>query len=509
MLFTARSLCRIQVGNTVLLIFVVLLAPFLLHAQTTERAEEFRHAKQLILGGKPEQAIPIYEKLLAESPDNPTLLQNLAVAQFKAGRWQDVVDQCRNILKLRPDSAFAWLFLGGGYFQMGEYSKAVEPLRKALRVHPKERNARLMLAHALLQLGRFAEAGEVFHQVSEFLPDDPQVWYGMERSYRTLSSRAITKLKEIAPQSGYWLTLLADSFLAQKRYGSALHFFRLALAATPNLRGAHRELAALYRATSHPEWAAQEEAKERALPPPDCAKDKLECDYVAGRFRQIASAEPLPESPAGLYWYARACKILADKAYTRLFELPDSALRHELIARAHENQFRHREAAVEWRKALQMSPGNRSLEYGLAVSLYRIRDFDTALPILKKLLQGEPNSADLNYLVGNSYLQLKQPGEAVQYLENSVKAKPGFAAAEGALGQAYLETNRPEKAIPHIKAGLETDSNGKAHFRLARAYRMTGQTELAKKAVLEYQKIRKAAEKKQQEIETTYTVTGP
>jgi len=437
-----------RLANAALLVLLILLAPFLLHSQTTERAQELRRAKELILAGKAEQAIPIYQKLLAVSPDNPTLLQNLAVAQFKAGHWQEVTEQCRKILQLRPDSTPALLFLGAGYFQMKEYAKAIEPFRKLLRVRPKERNARLMLAQALLRLERFAEAAEEFQRVSELLPDDPQVWYGMERSYRTLSSRATSKLKAQAPQSGYWLALVAGSFLAEQRYGSALHFFRRALEAQPNLRGVHRDLATLYRATSHPEWAAQEEARERALPPPDCATDKLECDYVAGRFREIAASQKMPDSPAGLYWYAKACKKLADRAYARLFELPDSALRHELVARAHENQFRHREAAAEWRKALQMLPGNRSLEYGLAVSLYRVRDFDAALPILKKLLEGDPDSADLNYLIGDSYLQLKQPAEAVPYLEHAVKAKPGFPPAEGGSRTGVSGNKSPREGDP-------------------------------------------------------------
>jgi len=38
---------------------------------------------------------------------------------------------------------------------------------------------------------------------------------------------------------------------------------------------------------------------------------------------------------------------------------------------------------------------------------------------------------------------------------------------------------------------------------------MTGQRDLAKKAVLEYQKIRMAAEQRQQELDAEYKVTGP
>src|ERR1035441_6066871 len=52
-----------------------------------EAAEKMRRANALVQADKPEQAIPIYRELVAAFPKMPSLRVNLAVAQYKAGRY--------------------------------------------------------------------------------------------------------------------------------------------------------------------------------------------------------------------------------------------------------------------------------------------------------------------------------------------------------------------------------------------------------------------------------------
>ncbi|MBV9295375.1 MAG: hypothetical protein JOY62_13705 [Acidobacteriaceae bacterium] len=49
-----------------------------------------------------------------------------------------------------------------------------------------------------------------------------------------------------------------------------------------------------------------------------------------------------------------------------------------------------------------------------------------------------------------------------------------------------------QKAIPHLEAGLPLDQNGRLYYLLARAYRKTGQSELAKDMMEKYRQIQKA-----------------
>src|SRR2546429_7201776 len=141
--------------------------------------------------------------------------------------------------------------------------------------------------------------------LTEADPENPPAWYGLGRSYESLSGRAFDKLQEVAPQSSYSLALLAETRLRDQQFSSAFYLYRRALEEKPTLRGLHRALAEIYRQTEHPGWAAVEEEKESQLPSPDCAKQTPECDYIAGRYRDRKSTRL--NSSHGYISYAVFC----------------------------------------------------------------------------------------------------------------------------------------------------------------------------------------------------------
>ncbi len=161
-----------------------------LWAQADRASDELRKARELVIAGKPEEAIPIYQELVRALPNNPELLMNLCIAEFKARRYKEAIEQAEAALSLQPDLASANLFLGASYVELAENAAAIRPLNKVLAVQPNERNARLMLARALLGVQRYKEAAEQFRNLSELIPDNPKVWYGLGKCYDGLSQRA-------------------------------------------------------------------------------------------------------------------------------------------------------------------------------------------------------------------------------------------------------------------------------------------------------------------------------
>jgi predicted Zn-dependent protease len=143
-----------------------------------------------VVAGKPEQAVPIYQELIRMFPNTPDLLMDLCVAQFKARRYSDSIEQAKAVLRLRPDLPSANLFLGAGYVELGEFAAAISPLKKVLEAQPTERNARLMLAQALSGARQCKEAAEQFQKLSELVPDNPKVWYGLGQCYDKLFQEA-------------------------------------------------------------------------------------------------------------------------------------------------------------------------------------------------------------------------------------------------------------------------------------------------------------------------------
>jgi predicted Zn-dependent protease len=467
-------------------IFFGCLIAHVLFAQTQDPAQEARRANELVANGKLDEAIPIYDRLIVAFPTNPGLLLNLSIAEFKARRYHDAIEHARAALKLKPDLAPANLFLGAGYLELDNAANAVQPLRKALQGMPNDPNAHLMLAEALLACRSYQEALQEFRKSSELLPENPKIWYGLGQVYDALSESAARDLATKFPDSVYSLVLAGDAYVRQRRFGSAFAAYRQALARGPVIPGIHAGLARVYKETGHSEWASQEEMLES----------------------NVAPVQASTSGPAAYYRSSKSYRQFADQAYDHLAQLPASLESHLHAAKRLDADGRHRDAAAEWRKALELAPENIQLEMGLAWSLYEIRDFDSILPILKAVLKQRPESAEANFLYGASLLNLEQPDAAIPYLKAALERDPQMQAAHSALGQALLREGKPEQAIPHLKTAIASDEDGNAHFQLFRAYKLSGNNQLANQALGEYQKFRGSVEQTKA-IEEGSQITAP
>jgi len=329
--------------------------PVLLLAQATEA----QRAQELVAAGKLDEAIRIYRDLVRTDANNPVLLLNLCVTEYKAKQYPETVAHAAAALKLQPDLLSARLFLGAGQLELGEFNKAADSLALVVAANPQERNARLMLGEALLGTGRPADAVTHLEAAAELLPSNPRVWYALGRAYQTL-----------------------------------------------------------------------------------------------GR------------DPAA--------------AWDKLHALPPSIESHLHAAQVHDAAQRWREAAVEWRAAIE-KPAAR---IGLAWSLFRARDYDAAMTALKPLLAS--GGDDVQFLYGASLLNQQQPEAAIPYLRAAVT----LISARSALGQALLQTGKPEEAIPLLKDGLAADTDGAVHFQLYRAYQLTHREAEAREALAAYKRSR-------------------
>jgi len=459
--------------------------------------------------GKFEEAIPICRELVRALPNNPGLIMNLGLALDMAGHKRGAVREYETVLKLDPHNAPALLLMGTAYLELGEAEKALGPLEKAAKAQPDNLDAQEVLGEALLSLGQLEEAGKRFRSLAQRDAGNPRVWYGLGLSYERLAQRNFEELEKVALASAYWLELVAESRFKVTQYFSAFYFYRQALARMPSMRGVHAGLAEVYTKTNHPDWAAIEEEKERAMPPPDCSVEKLECDFQAGRYLELVALSEGVKTPESYYWRTRAYNQLALEAFSRLGQLPPSAEMHELIAKMESNRRQYVESAREWREALKLSPGNPHLQEGLAVALYQSGNLQGARALFEDLLKREPESAELNYMLGDTLLNSQKPQEAVPYLNKAVTLVPGLLAAHGSLARAYLALGEAEKAVPHLKAALPTDEDGSLHYQLGRAYQARGELALAREMLKKYQEIHQAQEAENKAVEKEVEITPP
>ncbi len=478
-----------------------------LAAAQTDLAAASHQAKELMAAGRYDEAVPIYQKLVAAVPDNPGLILNLGLAEEMGGHPAQAIPHFQTVLRAQPDNVPALTSLGTSALQTNQPRLAIPPLEKLLTLQPEDANARGMLAGAYLTLDRPEEAANQYRKITDVDATDPKAWYGLGKAYEASAARAFDQLAKAAPQSAYVAALLADSRYQRKQYRSAFFFYHQAQSKLPDLPGLHIGLSHVYGSTGHADWAATERAAEQKLPPSNCSVPTAECHFLKGDF--LAAAKSPGAKPETLFWTTRAYNQLAVNAFDRLGHLPESVEIHALKAQILHGHAQDAEAVAEWRKALALAPDNPRLETELASSLVQARNYDQAIPLLTKLHSHEPNAPDLNFLLGESYWRTQQPEKAVPFLTAALQADPQLLPAHAALGMVYATLNQNAQAVPHLVKAVTLDDDGSLHYSLARAYQASGNTAQATKAMAEYQQIKKKNQQVDDELAQQSAIVPP
>lgn len=481
----------------------------LLGAQTAAQAEKAKRAKGLMGERRHAEAAVLYGELTREIPNNAGLLLNEGMALHMAGQDAQAIAPLEAALKLQPGIPPALLFLGASYLRTGQAAKALSPLEKYAALAPEDLEARQMLADAATLSGQPARAIPHLERLTQAEPRQPALWFLLGRNYEAAAAESFARLEKLYPESGPFFALLAASRDQASQRRSAFFFYRKALEKTPAMRGLRTALAAIYRATGHPEWALHEEAAEARLGPLDCGVKTPECEFIAKRYRAALQLSRTGQTANTLYWRTMSYRALAAEAFGRLRLLPESVELYRYVAEEHRERGRHAEAAKAWEQALRMAPRDGDLERELAGALVAQKDYARSLELALRLLQAAPGASDLLHLVGEIYLGQQLPEQARPYLEKSVKADGGNLPARASLARAYLLEGKADLALPHVTAALPLDTDGSLHFQLARAWQAAGKPDQARAALDQYQRIQARIRQQDRVVEEELQITAP
>ena len=319
---------------------LLLLGSSAVQSQTDTFAGRVREGNRLMEAGRYAEAAAVYNELAATHPRDPGLLANLGMALHLAGRDAEAVRQLETALKLAPANPPALVMLGGSYLKLGNPAKALAVLEKAAALAPDLKEAHQMLGETLAALGRQDEAAREFERWKNLDRRDPRAWYQLGRCYNTLAREESERIRQAAPESGYMLALVGRDQQFAAQYRSAFHLYREALSREPAIRGVHLAIAEIYAATGHPDWAAAEKARERALGEPDCSLgSRSSVRSIWGKFEEAAATSSNPSLEVR-YWRVRALTELAREANRHVAELGESVEAHAIRAAAERDRGR-------------------------------------------------------------------------------------------------------------------------------------------------------------------------
>ena len=176
--------------------------------------------------GNYDEAIGIYEELVAARPTDPGLLLNLGMARYMAGRAEAAIPPLQKATKLRPSLAPAALFLGASLLEVGRLKEAASPLQQAVTAMPQNGEAREMLARVKLSLSEYPSAATHYRALTTLDSQNPKAWYGLSRSYQGIAEEAFAALQQQAPDSPLLGLLVAEVAMSTDKFPAALAIYR-------------------------------------------------------------------------------------------------------------------------------------------------------------------------------------------------------------------------------------------------------------------------------------------
>lgn len=247
----------------------------------TTLEEDFRKGRNLLDGGRIEEAEKRFRAMLLARPEWAQAQYYLGLALRRRGKIKEALENLNLSAKLAPTWAEAHNTLGATLYSTGSVDEALEHFRRAVQANPNHINARRNLGLALADKGLYADAAAAYRQVLSRNPDSTQVHnlLGIALAHQGKSSEAIEHYQRaLARDADYadpWNNLgnalhregkldeadaalrtairlkpnyaeaynnLANVLLRQERFDEALVNYRMALRLNPDYANAHMNL---------------------------------------------------------------------------------------------------------------------------------------------------------------------------------------------------------------------------------------------------------------------------
>jgi len=125
--------------------------------------------------GRIAEALAMYEKVLADVPEQFDALHMIGVIAMQEGRFEESQTKISAALRLQPDNAAALGNLTAAYLRNGQPEEALEWGRRTLKMDPESVDALINLSSSLYDLGRFQEAIPYLRQARNLLPNSALV----------------------------------------------------------------------------------------------------------------------------------------------------------------------------------------------------------------------------------------------------------------------------------------------------------------------------------------------
>ncbi len=172
-------------------------------------------------------------------PEIPELKANLGLMYYQLGKDQQAIDAFNQAIRLKPGLFVPNLFLGLDYVRLKRFKDAIPYLKRAVLLNPTDIQARLALGHAYTGVGKTRQATESYSRVVQLDAKNGDGWFHLGVSYLEQVEADSRILLARHKDSGYFETLVADTFAEQGAFIQAADAYKKALTFPAVPAGAH------------------------------------------------------------------------------------------------------------------------------------------------------------------------------------------------------------------------------------------------------------------------------
>ncbi len=161
---------------------------------------------------------------------------------------------------------------------------------------------------------------------------------------------------------------------------------------------------------------------------------------------------------------------LAARKYQQLLRLhPEVLAAHANLGLVFDSLGRFDEAVAQFRAAVALAPGDRSLRTNLAMAYYQKGDLPNAIREFSSLLKDAPGDIQTTTLLGNCYVRQGHPVQAVSLLTPLAASHPDDVSLQLTLGWALVRAGRTKEGLERIDKLAQQTNSAEAYMGAATA----------------------------------------
>ena len=154
-------------------------------------------------------------------------------------------------------------------------------------------------------------------------------------------------------------------------------------------------------------------------------------------------------------------------------------------------QFKFKEAADAFKRALQLDPNLALARINLGIALFNVPDLPAAQHELQAAAAAAPSAPQPLYLLGLAAKTQNRSEEAVTYFQKVLRIDPNDVGANVNLGQLYSQQRKYTEAIAVLRTAVTAEPyNATALYNLGTALLRGGQRDEGQKVIAQFQELR-------------------